>query len=220
MHPHPYPDRSTAGRVLAAEINGLVEPPCVVAGIPRGGVVVALPVALRLGCPLAVSFVRKIALPAAPELAAGAIDEDGRLVLDRHITRALGASSEALAEARERVMTEIRRQKRAFCAPDLAVLIPGASLVLIDDGLATGWTMRAAIAHARRHGAGRIVVAVPYAAADTAAAVSELADRFVCPWASETFYAVGTGYEDFRAVSDDEVRDALARGATVPHGAA
>jgi len=220
MHPHPYPDRTAAGRVLAAEIDGLVAPPCVVAGIPRGGVVVALPVALRLGCPLAISFVRKVALPAAPELAAGAMDEDGRFALDRHITRALGASAEALAGAREGVLAEIRRQKRAFCAPDLAALIPGANLVLIDDGLATGWTMRAAIGHARRHGARRVVVAVPYAAADTAAAVAELADRFVCPWASEEFYAVATGYQDFRPVSDDEVRDALARAAAVLHGAA
>lgn len=215
MSPRRYADRIEAGQVLAAELAGQVETPCVIAGIPRGGVIVALPIALRFSCPLAVSFVRKVALPAAPELAAGAMDEDGRFALDPETTRQLRASPAQLAAARERVLGEIRRQRHAFKAPDLAALLPGATVVLVDDGLATGWTMRAAIAHARRHDAARIVAAVPYAAESTAREIERLADALVCPWTEAEFYAVGAGYVDFESVGDDEVRDALARAAGV-----
>jgi putative phosphoribosyl transferase len=215
MFPRRYADRIEAGQVLAAELAGKVETPCVIAGIPRGGVIVALPIALRFGCPLAVSFVRKVALPAAPELAAGAMDEDGRFALDPETTRQLRAGPAQLAAARERVLDEIRRQRHAFKAPDLAALLPGATVVLVDDGLATGWTMRAAISHARRHDAARIVAAVPYAAESTAREIARLADALVCPWTEAEFYAVGAGYVDFESVGDDEVRDALARAAGV-----
>jgi len=213
MGPRRYADRAEAGHVLAAELAGTIQPPCVVAGIPRGGVIVALPIAVRFGCPLAVSFVRKVSLESAPELAAGVIDEDGHFEADPLVLRSLGATDADLDAARARVLREIARQKAAFRAPDLRALLPGALAVLVDDGLATGWTMRAAIALARRHGAGRIVVAVPYAADSTAHEIESRADALVCPWVDDAFYAVGAGYVDFGATGDDEVREALARAA-------
>lgn len=208
-----YADRAEAGHVLAAELAGTIHAPCVVAGIPRGGVIVALPIALRLGCPLAVSFVRKVALDPAPELAAGVIDEDGRFEADPLVVRSMGATADELEAARRRVLREIGRQKATFQAPDLDTLLPGVTAVIVDDGLATGWTMRAAIAHARRHGAARVVAAVPYAADSTAREIESLADALVCPWIDDAFYAVGAGYVDFGPTGDDDVREALARAA-------
>lgn len=208
-----YADRGEAGHVLAAELVSTIRSPCVAAGIPRGGVIVALPIALRLGCPLAVSFVRKVSLDPAPELAAGVLDEDGRFELHPDVVRVLGATPAELEAARARVLREIERQKQAFHAPDLHALLPGATAIVVDDGLATGWTMRAAIAHARRHGAARVVAAAPYAAASTALEIEALADALVCPWIDESFVAVGAGYADFGATGDDEVREALAHAA-------
>ncbi len=205
-----YTDRGEAGRVLSEALAGRVAPPCVVAGIPRGGALVALPIARALGCALGLAFARKVSAEAAPELAIGAMDEDGRLEIDPDIAADLHVSPAELGLARERVLAEIERQKRIFDAPDLAALLPGRTLVLVDDGLATGATMRAAIAFARRHGAQRIVVAVPYAAAETAGVVRESVDDLVCPWSDPAFLAVGAAYLDFRPVRDEEVREALA----------
>ena len=206
-----YRDREDAGDRLASLLRTRVQRTAVVAAIPRGGVIVARPIADRLEVPLALVFVRKVALPRDPELAVGALDADGHATFDTALLRLRPVTLPALAEARDRVMREIERQRRAWSAPELASLLPVETVVLVDDGLATGFTVSAAIAHARRHGAGRVVVAVPYAAALAASRIRTEADELVCPEVDPDFQAVGHAYLDFASVADEEVRAALQR---------
>jgi predicted phosphoribosyltransferase len=206
-----YEDREAAGQVLAGMLQRHVAPPCVVAGIPRGGVLVADAIAERLGCPLTVSFARKLALPESPELAFGALDEDGHVVMDHSEFRRLAARPEELARARAAVTLEILRQQREFRVPRIDSFLPRCSVVLVDDGLATGYTMRAAIAHAWRHGARRITVAVPCASPSAAESIRREVDDLVCPWIDDEFRAVGAYYVHFPHVTGRQVRSVLDR---------
>ena len=206
-----YADRDEAGRALVRALESVIEPPIVVIAIPRGGVVVGWPIAERWRAPLTISYARKLALPIAPELAVGAIDEDGHVLVDHETLRQLGGTPRDLAAARERVAHEIRRQQERFRAPSLLRHLPERTAVLVDDGLATGLTMRACLAHVRRHGARQVVVAAPCAAASTAAAIAAEADRLVCPIVDPEFLAVGAYYVSFPAVADEEVLAILAR---------
>jgi putative phosphoribosyl transferase len=204
-----YRDRADAGAHLASLLRARVPKGTVVAAIPRGGVIVARPIADVLEVPLTLVFVRKIALPRDPELAVGALDADGHATFDTALLRLRPVTLPALTAARAQVRREIERQRRAWSAPELASLLPAESVVLVDDGLATGFTVSAAIAHARRHGAGRVVVAVPYAAALAASRIRTEADELVCPGVDPDFRAVGNAYLDFAPVADEEVRAAL-----------
>lgn len=210
-----YRDRRQAGEVLAAEVSPWVQGHCVVAAIPRGGVVVAAPVAQRLRAPLTLVFARKLTLPDAPEVAVGALTEDGYLIAAEDDLRRLAIAPEELGAARSRVRLEIERQRAAYRSPALADLARGATVVLVDDGLATGLTMRAAVDFARRHSARAVLVAVPCASSYAAELLAREADRLVCPWVLENFIAVGAHYEQFESVSDDEVRAELTRARTV-----
>ena len=216
----PYSDREHAGRVLADRLAGAIAPPCVVGAVPRGGLIVALPLAERLRAPVGIVFVRKLALPVAPEVAVGAIDEDGETLLDPATARSVDATPEELAAARRRARLEIERQRAAYPSPPLAALLPGATAVLVDDGLATGLTMRAAVAWVRRHGAREVVVAAPCAATSAARRLECEADRFFSPIVAGGPFAVGSFYRDFHPISDREVLDALerARHAASPQG--
>jgi predicted phosphoribosyltransferase len=205
-----YRDRSEAGHVLAGLLLG-TPAPRVVVGIPRGGVVVAGPVADALDCPLALAFTRKLTLPDWPEVALGAVDEEGHVVLDRVRLHELGGRLADVADARMKAAREVRRQRHAFAAPGLADIPREATVVLIDDGLATGYTMRAAIAMARRHGAHRIVVAVPCAWSGAAGAIRDEADAFVCPRVDDRFPAAAHYYGTFAQVTDQEVLAVLDR---------
>jgi putative phosphoribosyl transferase len=211
----PYSDREHAGRVLADRLAGVIAPPCVVGAIPRGGLIVALPLAERLRAPLGIVFVRKLVVPVAPEVAVGAIDEDGETLLDPSTAESVEATPEELAAARRRARHEIERQRAAYPSPPLATLLPGATAVLVDDGLATGLTMRAAVAWVRRHGVREVVVAVPCAAASAARRFEREADRFVSPVVAGGSFAVGSFYRDFHAVSDREVLGVLERARAV-----
>jgi len=217
----PFAHRAEAGAILALSLAGLRETRCVVAALPRGGVAVALPVARALGAPLTLSFVRKLVLARAPELAVGAIDEDGEVMTDASTLAGLGASLDELTEARTRAEQELARQRDAFPVTPLAAHLPDASVVLVDDGPATGLTLRAAIAYARRHGARKVIVAVPCSSAVAARRLQREADRFICPWVNRDFLAVGRQYEDFRQVSDAHVQALLeqARAEARPAGA-
>jgi putative phosphoribosyl transferase len=206
-----FHDRAQAGRALAARLGPLIPPPCVVAGIPRGGVVVALPVAERLHAPLTVAYARKLAAPLAPELAFGAMDEDGEAILDVATMRVFRLGPADLAEARETVRREIERRIALYQAPPLAAFLPGSVVVLVDDGLATGLTMRAALDYARRHGAREVTVAAPCASAEAAARFQREADRFVSLIVDPGFQAVGQYYAVFSQVSDQEVLAMLRR---------
>ena len=214
----PYADRAEAGARLAAALVELPRDRVVVAALPRGGVAVAVPIARMLGAPLTLSFVRKLVLARVPELAVGAVDEDGQVMTDAGTLAALGASLDDLVEARRRAERELARQREAFPVTPLAAYLPEASVVLVDDGPATGLTLRAAVAHARRHGAREVIVAVPCSSASAARRLEHEADRFVCPRVDRDFFAVGRYYADFHQVGDAEVLALLerARGHAAP----
>jgi putative phosphoribosyl transferase len=208
-----FKDRWEAGRALAAKLAPLItRSSVVVAAIPRGGVTVALPIVERLGSvPLTVVYARKLTAPVAAELAFGALDEDGHATLDEETVRLLGLTPKDVEEAKARVAAEIRRRMALYRVPPLAHYLPGRDVVLVDDGLATGLTMRAAVAYARRHGAGEVTVAAPCASTQAAARFSLEADRLVTLIVDEAFEAVGAYYVDFAPVLDEQVNDMLAR---------
>lgn len=206
-----FRDRDEAGRRLAEKLAPLVSPPCVVAAIPRGGVLVAAPIAERLRGPLTVAYARKLTASFAPEFAFGALDEDGQAITNAVSVSILALGPDDIDKAKARVAAEIRRQMALYRAPPLAHYLPGAAVVLVDDGLATGLTMRAALAYARRHGAAEVTVATPCAPTLVAERFRRDADRFVSLIVDDDFGAVGQYYVDFSPVSDDEVIAMLAR---------
>ena len=211
-----FRDRAEAGRTLAAALAPLIFPSCVVAAIPRGGVAVALPIAERLRAPLTVAYARKLTAPFAPEFAFGALDEDGRAVIEAPSVAMLGLDPDDVEKAKARVLAEIRCRMALYRVPPLAHFLPGLAVVLVDDGLATGLTMRAALAYARRHGAVEITVAVPCAATEVAERFSREADRFVSLTVDDAFVAVGAFYENFSPVTDEQVIEMLALAGNCP----
>ncbi|MFE4050351.1 phosphoribosyltransferase family protein [Streptomyces sp. YIM B13518] len=208
-------DRRDAGRQLAARLGHLKESEVVVLGLPRGGVPVAAEVAGALGAPLDVCLVRKLGVPSQPELGMGAIGEGGVRVINDDVVRMARVTPEELAEveAREREVMDTRaRRYRAGREP---VGLRGRTVLVVDDGMATGSTARAACRIARARGAARIVLAVPVAPADWTARLGEDADDMVCPYTPRDFFAIGEFYADFSQTGDDEVvaclEEALAR---------
>jgi putative phosphoribosyl transferase len=206
-----FRDRTDAGQRLAEALVTVIEPPCVVAGIPRGGVAVALPIVERFDLPLTVVYARKLTAPVAPEFAFGAIDEDGQAIVNESSVAMLGLSPADVEQAKARVAREIRRRMATYGVPALGERLPGAAVLLVDDGLATGLTMRAALEYARRHGAREIVVAVPCASTSAAHEFERAADRFVSLVVDPDFMAVGQYYQDFGSVTDDQVIAMLRR---------
>jgi predicted phosphoribosyltransferase len=210
-----FADRREAGRALAEELRPhLGEHPerVVVLGLPRGGVVVAAEVAAALSAPLDVLVVRKLGLPWQPELAMGAIAALGDVVETVRTESVLSAtrvSQEAFGEVRAEELAELRRREAAYRGDRPAVEVRDRCVLLVDDGLATGSTMRAAVAAVRRQDPLRIVVAAPVGSPVTCAALAAEVDDVVCLSAPPSFRAVGQGYADFAPTSDDEVRDAL-----------
>jgi putative phosphoribosyl transferase len=201
-----FRDRHEAGVTLAEMLAPVASRPCVVVAIPRGGVVLGVPVAERLSAPLTVAYARKLTAPLAPELAFGAVDEDGEVLLDDAGVEALGLGLAEIDQAKAGVGAEITRRMALYRVPPLAYYLPGSvTVVLVDDGLDTGLTMRAAVAYARRHGAREIIVAAPCASTAAAECFQREADRFVCPIVDKGFMAVAQYYADFPPVTDDEV---------------
>ena len=197
--------------MLTALVEPCVASPSVVAAIPRGGLAVAVPIAARLRAPLTLVFARKLTVPSAPEFAIGAVDEDGTLLLDHAHAESVGATSEELDRARRGAQAEIERERAHYSAVPLAKLARGAAVVLVDDGLATGLTMRAAIAYARRCGARAVIVAAPCASTSAARRLRQEADHVLALIEAPGSFAVGGYYEDFRPVSDAEVIAILER---------
>jgi predicted phosphoribosyltransferase len=161
--------------------------------------------------PLTVVYARKLTAAVAPELAFGALDEDGEAIIDEETVAMLELSAADVEAAKARVAAEIRRRMELYRVPPLSRFLPDAGVVLVDDGLATGLTMRAAVAYARRHRAPQIVVAVPCASGSAARRFAAEADRLVSLVTDEAFMAVGVYYLDFSPVSDEEVRSMLER---------
>ncbi|MBM0239199.1 phosphoribosyltransferase [Micromonospora sp. ATA32] len=203
-----YRDRAEAGRMLADRLAGLTgQPDVIVLGLVRGGVPVAKVVAERLGAPLDVLVVRKLGLPWAPEVAFGALGPGGVQVLNDEVAGRL--SPDDIAEVNRREQAELERRERLYRAGRPPLNLDGRTAVIVDDGLATGATARAAVAVARRLGARRVVVAVPVGSEQAFEMLAAEADEVVCPQRPPEFGAVSAYYEDFHEVSDDEVIDAL-----------
>ncbi|WP_200212169.1 phosphoribosyltransferase [Micromonospora coerulea] len=203
-----YRDRAEAGRMLADRLSGLTgQSDVIVLGLVRGGVPVAQVVAERLGAPLDVLVVRKLGMPMAPEVAYGALGPGGVQVLNEMI--AGGLSEDDRAEVRQREQAELDRRERRYRAGRPPLELTGRTAVIVDDGLATGATARAAVQVARHLGAARVVVAVPVGSQQAYEMVAADADQVVCAQTPPDFGAVGAYYDDFHEVSDDEVTEAL-----------
>ena len=203
----PYPDRAAAGRVVADEL-GSVGGSVLVLGLARGGVPVAAPVADALDAELDVLIVRKLGLPQQPELAMGAIagvGEDLQVVRNEPI--ASSVPPEAMEAVRRYEERELRRREQAYRGDRPPIDVRDRVVVLIDDGLATGTTMRAAVEAVRRQGPARVIVAVPVGGPEGCRRLA--ADQVVCVWFPHYFSAVGQAYRDFSEVTDAEVRQVL-----------
>lgn len=214
MHHSRYRNRAEAGRELAAAVaevvgrdgtpNGLV-----VLGLARGGVPVAAEVAHHLGAALDVAVVRKLGAPGHEELALGAITGDQQ-VLNHSLVRSLGVSQHDLDAVVERERRELARRETAYRGGREPVPVAGRTVILVDDGVATGASMRAVAQDVRARGAGRVIVAVPTAPDTAAEEFADVVDDFVCPFTPRPFVAVGMSYDDFSQTDDEQVRRALA----------
>ncbi|MCL5104584.1 MAG: phosphoribosyltransferase [Armatimonadetes bacterium] len=203
----PYENRNEAGRELARHLSRYKGSDCTVLAIPRGGVVVGYEIARELAAPLDVIVPRKIPAPSQEELAIGAVVSwgDHERLIDYHTVRYLGVGEDYIEREVERQLAEVSRRLLVYRGtiepPDVA----GRTVILVDDGIATGYTTRAAVLAARKLGAGRIVLAVPVGPADSLASIEPYVDELVCPRVPSPFMAVGYWYRDFEQVTDDEV---------------
>ena len=213
-----FVNRVDAGRRLAALLQGLRDEPVVVVGLPRGGVPVALEVARALDAPLDVIMVRKLGVPFQPELAMGAIGEDGVRVVNVDVLRLARVSDQELAEVESRERIELERRARHFRGDRPRQEMENRTVIVVDDGVATGSTARAACEVARAHGASRVVMATPVAPVGWTDRLGDVADDFVCISNPDPFFAVGQFYKDFSPTTDDEVVECLARGSSIAGG--
>lgn len=206
-----FAHRAEAGRRLADRLTPYQgRPDVIVLGLPRGGVPVAFEVAHALGAPLDVFLVRKLGVPGHEELALGAIATGGVRVLNLDVVKALNLSESVIAAVTQEQQAELARRERAYRGDRPAPDLRGRIVILVDDGLATGSTMRAAIAAVRHSAPARVVVAVPTGAPSTCASLRAEADEVVCLLTPEPFRAVGLWYADFRPTTDEEVVNLLA----------
>jgi len=213
MYYRRFKDRVEAGKKLSTELLEYKGKHSVVLAIPRGGVVVAYRVAKALNVPLDLIVPRKIGAPGTPELAIGAVTEDGAAILNQNLVAELGVSQDYIEREKENEVREIKRRVVAYRGDRLPRSLNGKTVILVDDGIATGATVRAAVHSIRRRWASAIVVAVPVGPPDTINSLKKEVDKVVCLLVFDPFYAIGQFYEDFAQVSDDEVirllRDSL-----------
>jgi len=206
-----FSDRREAGQALARVLASAKERDPVVLGLPRGGVPVAYEVARALGAPLDVFVVRKLGVPWQPELAMGAIASGDVLVRNESVLAGMRDADEALERVREQEREELERRERAYRGGRGAIPLVGRTVIVVDDGLATGSSMKAAVKALRVAGTERIVVAVPVGPPDTCRQLEALADELVCLERPSLFMAVGQWYEDFGQTQDEEVGEVLQR---------
>jgi putative phosphoribosyl transferase len=207
-----YRDRTHGGRELASKLLEYADrPDVIVLALPRGGVPVAFEVAKALRAPLDVFVVRKLGVPGHEEYAMGAIATGGVRVLDERVVRAAGVTRADLDAVTAAEQRELERRERQYRGDRPPPDVAGRTVILVDDGLATGSTMRAAVAALREERAARVVVAVPIAPPETCDAFRDIVDDIVCARTPEPFYAVGLWYEDFSQTTDEEVHELLER---------
>jgi predicted phosphoribosyltransferase len=207
-----FRDRAEAGRLLAEQLRDYAgRDDVVVLALPRGGVPVGYEVAKALRAPLDAFVVRKLGVPGYEELAMGAIASGGLVVLNPEPIRALGISDEEIRRAAAKEERELRRREEVYRGGHDPPEVEGKTVIIVDDGLATGSTMRAAALAVRQLNPARVVVAVPVAAAETCDAFRDVVDDIVCHVTPRPFRAVGLWYDDFSQTSDEEVRELLER---------
>jgi putative phosphoribosyl transferase len=208
-----FADRREAGRLLADRLLRFKEGRPVVLALPRGGVPVGFEIARALAAPLDLVLVRKLGAPGQPELAIGALalGEEAEFVTDPELLAALGVPSAELEAIKAREVREIERRRKLYLGDRKPLPVAGRTAILVDDGIATGATMRAALAATRKRKPARLVLAVPVAPPDTVARLSAEADEIVCLAEPRSFLAVGQFYRTFTQLEDREVLDLLAQ---------
>lgn len=211
-----FEDRIDAGRRLAGRLSHLAGGDTVVVGLPRGGVPVAQQVAGELGAPLDVIVVRKLGVPWQPELAMGAIGEEGVRVLDRDLVSSLGISEQRLRSVEDRERAELQRRVEEYRGGRPMRDLRGKTVIVVDDGIATGSTAAAACRVVKEHGAERIVMATPVSSPRASRMLTAYADEVVTVEEPEDFAAIGQFYSDFSQTSDAEVRDILSQSVQEP----
>jgi putative phosphoribosyl transferase len=213
-----FRDRKDAGERLAALLLHLKDKNPVVLALPRGGVAIGSEIARLIGAPLDVVLVRKIGVPWQPELALGALADCGggepEIFIDESMVNRLRVPPDYVREETARELAELERRRRVYCAGRPPVEITGRTAIVVDDGIATGATMRVALRAVRRCGPAFLVLATPVAAAETLAALSGEAEESVCLAAPKGLGAIGYYYEDFHQMTDEEVTALLAGGTT------
>ncbi len=211
-----FQDRAEAGRFLAEKLGDFANrPDVIVLALPRGGLPVGFEVARALNAPLDVFLVRKLGMPGQEELAIGAIAMGGVRVLNYEVVRGMALTEETIEAVAAVESRELERRERQYRGQRPEPQLRGRTVVLVDDGLATGSTMRAAAAAIRKHGAAKLVVAVPVGPRSSCEELRAEADEVICGATPEPFFAVGQWYRQFPQISDDEVRELLERAAAL-----
>lgn len=206
-----FRNRAQAGKLLAKALGAYAhQPDAIVLALPRGGVPVAFAVAMALDLELDILLVRKLGLPGQPEYAIGAVGSGGVRVVQPGVPGLMGVTQEQVDAIAARELLEIERRTRLYRGGRVQPELAGRTVLIVDDGIATGSTMQAAVQVARRHGAGRVIVAAPVAPPDTAATLAAQADELVCLATPLFFRAVSQWYDKFDQTSDEEVQDLLA----------
>jgi putative phosphoribosyl transferase len=200
-----FGDRVEAGKRLASALTDFAGEKAIVLAIPRGGVVVGYEIAKVLNLPLDVIIPRKIGAPDNPELAIGAMTEDGTIILDDNLVTYMGVPQEYIKEESERQKSEIERRLKKYRENEPYPDLKGCDVIIVDDGIATGSTMKAALASVRNRGARTVTIAVPVGPPSTIKELKKEADRVVCPYTPEYFQAIGQFYTDFNQTTDEEV---------------
>src|SRR4030065_1075040 len=206
-----FKDRVEAGKHLASALRSFAGKDAIVLAIPRGGVVVGFEIARVLGLPLDVIIPRKIGAPDNPELAIGAMTEDGTVILDESLISYLGVPEGYVKEESYRQKLEIERRLKLYRGEVPYPTLRNRDVILVDDGIATGSTMKAALASTRKRGAKSVIVAIPVGPPSTIRELAQEADHAICLHTPESFQAIGQFYEDFAQTSDEEVKSLLKR---------
>ncbi len=204
-----FKDRYDAGRKLSAELTGFRENNPILLGLPRGGVPVAYEAAKNLGADLDIFLVRKIGVPGREELAMGAIASGGVRVLNDNVINILNISEDSIEEASQKEKEELQRREKIYRDNRPFPSLENKTAILIDDGLATGASMRAAIKALKRHSPKKVIVAVPTASKDTCNEIKADVDEIICAFTPAVFRGVGEWYDDFSQTTDQEVIDLL-----------
>ena len=210
-----FRDRAEAGRMLADALAFLKgKKDVVVLAIPRGGVPVAKEVADRIGAPLDLVITRKIGAPGQPELAVGAVSQEGEMITNPELVKMLNVSEAYLKEESARQVEEIRNRMKKYRGTRPYPKLAGKTVVVVDDGIATGSTIRAAVMSVKRMNAAEVILAAPVGPSDAIRELSKVADRVVCLSTPEAFYAIGEFYAEFEQVEDEEVKEIMRAAAT------